>query len=193
MAYDPAHLTLIKGCLLAPQMISSSCLFSVWVQPAPTRHSYFTQVTQLDEDKTVLNNNLEQLRVSLLVIEEGPLEFLGDSIMTCFPSIKEAVRKVPLGPEHGSNSFLVFVAPGELSFDHLPLSCLLIFCFTLKGNSSTYPLVKAKTKKQDKSHWNIKKRINLLHPVCVPIIISLGVLHLLNSMLNDSLSTTCSK
>lgn len=103
--------------------------------------------------------------------------------MTCFPSIKEAVRKVPLGPEHGSNSFLVFVAPGELSFDHLPLSCLLIFCFTLKGNSSTYPLVKAKT----------KKRINLLHPVCVPIIISLGVLHLLNSMLNDSLSTTCSK
>lgn len=78
--------------------------------------------------------------------------------MTFFPSIKEAVRKVPLGPEHGSNSFLVFVAPGELSFDHLPLSCLLIFCFTLKGNSSTYPLVKAKTKKQDKSHWNIKKR-----------------------------------
>lgn len=36
--------------------------------------------------------------------------------MTCFPSIKEAVRKVPLGPELGSNSFThVFVAPGEFS------------------------------------------------------------------------------
>ena len=112
--------------------------------PHPGAHSSPRSPSRMKTKRysTWIENNWERV----LVIEEGPLEFLGVSVMT---SIKEAVWKLPLDPELGSNSFPhVSVVSGELSFDNLPLRCLLISYFTLESNSSTYPLVKANKSRQ---------------------------------------------